>query len=157
MSFLMPHGGRAFIKHILAPGDGAKKFLMFDLYYCCLMAGLDARKLGAKEDLESEVFLNGYPEDYKSQADIVAGLLIDAELDRKAIEPENKTSIEREMTKLVDPTSLTRLSVSGNDLLNLYAAHGFKLLQDYMMSPASLEEFLVAYHGFWHQEVAAAA
>jgi hypothetical protein len=120
------------------------------------MVGIDARKLGIKEDLESEVFLNGYPEDYKGQADIIAGLLIDAELDRKAIEPENKASIEREMTRLVNPTATTRLSDTGNDLLNLYAASGFKLIQDNMMAPASIEEFLVAYYQLWHREATAA-
>jgi hypothetical protein len=123
---------------------------MFDAYYCCLMAGLDARTVGSPEDLESDVFVNGYPDDFKGQADIIAGLLLDAELDRKGIEAEDKASIEREMVKLVDPTSLTRLNGEGNKLLNLYAAAGFALIQDKMMPPATVEEFLIAYHGYWH-------
>jgi hypothetical protein len=90
------------------------------------------------------------------QADIMAGLLFDGELDRKAIDSDDKTSIEHEMIKLINPTSATRLSDDGSQLLNLYAAHGFKLLQDYMMPPATVEEFLVAFHGYWHQESAAA-
>jgi hypothetical protein len=156
MSFVFPKGGRTFFKAIEAPRDGAKKFLMFDAFYCCLLAGFDARRLGVEGDLESDVFLNGYPEDYKGQADIIAGLLIDAELDLKAIDSDDKTSIEHEMIKLINPTSATRLSDDGSQLLNLYAAHGFKLLQDYMMPPATVEEFLVAFHGYWHQESAAA-
>lgn len=155
MSFLFPQGGRTFFKAIEAPRDGAKKFLMFDAFYCCLLVGLDARRLGVEDDLESDVFLNGYPEDYKVQADIIAGMLIDAELDRKDINPGDKNSIENEMIKLVNPTSATRLSEAGNELLNLYAAYGFKLLQDYMMPPATLEEFLVAFHDYWHKEPAA--
>ena len=58
--------------------------------------------------------------------------------------------IEREMVRLLNPTSPTRLSEEGNTLLNLYAAEGFKLIQERMMAPAGLEEFLVAYYGFWH-------
>jgi len=156
MSFVFPRGGRTFFKAIEAPRDGAKKFLMFDAFYCCLLAGLDARRIGDNQDLESDVFINGYPEDYKGQADIIAGLWIDAELDRKAIDPGDKISIEREMIKLINPTSASRLSDEGNELLNLYAAHGFKLTQDYMMPPATLEEFLVAFHSYWHKEVEAA-
>ena len=82
MSFVISQAGRTFFRGIIAP----PKFLMFDAYYCCLMAGLDARKIGSAEDLDSDPFLNGYPDDFKGQADIIAGLLIDAELDRQDIQ-----------------------------------------------------------------------
>jgi hypothetical protein len=130
---------------------------MFDAYYCCLMAGLGARTVGLPEDLEADVFVNGYPDDFKGQADIIAGLLLDAELDRKGIQPEDRASIEREMVKLVDPTSPTRLNGEGNKLLNLYAAAGFALIQEKMMPPATIEEFLIAYHGFWHDPASTSA
>jgi hypothetical protein len=146
MSFILSQAGRSFFRGIIAP----PKFLMFDAYYCCLMAGLNARQVGASEDLDSDPFINSYPDDFKGQGDIIAGLLIDAELDRKGISAEDRTSIEREMVKLVDPTSATRLNSEGNKLLNLYAAAGFTILQGKMMPPSTIEEFLVAYHGFWH-------
>lgn len=150
MSFVLPQGARAFFKLAEAPRDSKTKFIMFDQYYCCLMAGLDARKLGAPEDSESEEFVKGYPDDYKHQADLIAGLLIDAELDRKGIQSEDRASIEREIVTLLDPTSPTRLSAEGNALLNRYAAEGFKLIHDQMLAPANLEDFLVAYHTYWH-------
>lgn len=149
MSFILSQAGRSFFRGIIAP----PKFLMFDAYYCCLMTGLDARIVGEPDDLDTDPFLNGYPDDFKGQADIMAGLLIDAELDRKGISAEDRASIEREMTKLIDPTSVTRLNGDGNKLMNLYAAAGFALLQDRMMPPANVEEFLVAYHGAWHPDV----
>jgi len=130
---------------------------MFDAYYCCLMAGLNARKVGASDELDSDPFINSYPDDFKGQGDIIAGLLIDAELDRKGINAEDRASIEREMVKLVDPTSATRLNNEGNKLLNLYAAAGFSILQDKMMPPSTIEEFLVAYHGFWHVDASDAS
>lgn len=150
MSFIFPKGARDFFKGI--DKQGGQKFIMFDQYYCCLLAGIESRRIGSEEDLEGEPFINAYPEDYRVQADIIAGLLIDAELDRKAIALEDKASIEQEMVKLLNPTSATRLSEEGNRLLNLYAAEGFRLVHDRMMPPAGLEEFLVAYHGFWHGE-----
>jgi len=145
MSFVLHQGARSFFRSLIAP----PKFLMFDAYYCCLMIGLDSRELGSVESLEAEVFINGYPDDFKAQSDIIAGLLLDAELDRKDIQAEDKVSIEREMVKLVDPTSATRLNSEGNKLLNLYAAAGFSKLQEKTMPPNSIEEFLVAYHGYW--------
>lgn len=151
MSFVISQAGRTFFRGIISP----PKFLMFDAYYCCLMAGLDARKIGAPEDLDSDPFLNGYPDDFKGQADIIAGLLIDAELDRKDIQAEDRASIEREMTRLIDPTSATRLNNDGNKLLNLYAAAGLAMIQDKIMPPSTIEEFLVAYHRFWHVDVEA--
>jgi hypothetical protein len=93
-----------------------------------------------------------YPDDFKRQSDIIAGLLVDAELDRKGIQPEDRASIEREMVKIVDPTSPTRLNGEGNKLLNLYAAAGFTLIQDKMMPPTTIEDFLIAYHGYWHDQ-----
>lgn len=152
MSFIFPKGARDFFKGIDKQREGGHKFIMFDQYYCCLLAGVESRRIGSEEDLEGEPFINAYPEDYRSQADIIAGLLIDAELDRKAIASEDKASIEQEMVRLLNPTSPTRLSEEGNRLLNLYAAEGFRLVHDRMMPPASIEEFLVAYHGFWHGE-----
>ena len=80
--------------------------------------------------MDSDPFLNGYPDDFKGQGDIIAGLLIDAELDRKDIQAEDRASIEREMTRLIDPTSATRLNNDGNKLLNLYAAAGLAMIQD---------------------------
>ncbi|MDK1389897.1 hypothetical protein QN224_31685 [Sinorhizobium sp. 8-89] len=145
MSFVLNQAGRIFFRSIIAP----PKFLMFDAYYCCLMAGLDARKVGASEELDAEPFLNEYPNDFKGQADILAGLLIDAELDRKGIREEDRTGIEQQIIKLLDPTSATRLSADGNKLLNQYALAGFALIQERMMPPSSVEEFLVAFHGYW--------
>lgn len=147
MSFILHQGARTFFRAIIAP----PKFLMFDAYYCCLMAGLDARLIGSADELEGEVFVNGYPDDFRAQAEIIAGLLLDAELDRKDIQEMDKSSIEREMVKLIDPTSATRLNIEGNKLLNLYAAAGFRMIQERMLPPANVDEFVVAYHAFWHR------
>jgi hypothetical protein len=33
--------------------------------------------------------------------------------------------------------------------MNLYAAEGFKLIQDRILPPSNLEDFLIAYQQFW--------
>ncbi len=151
VSFVLSNAAREFFKLIERQRDGATKFILFDQYYCCLMVGLDLRRMAEPAELDGEVFLNTYPEDFRGQADIIAGLLIDAELDRKGILPEDKSSIEREMIRLLDPRTPTRLSDDGNDLLNLYAAEGFTAIREKMLRPSGLEEFLIGYHDYWHE------
>lgn len=145
MSFLLGQSGRSFFHSIVSP----TRFRMFDAFYCCLMVGLAAREVGTADDLDAEPFLANYPDDMRAQADLIAGLLIDAELERKQILPDDKEAIEKEMTKLIDPTSTSRLNAEGDKLLNLYAAAGFALLKDKLMPPADLEDFLVAYDRVW--------
>lgn len=142
---------RAFSRSLdRAQRESGPRFMMFDAYYCCLLVGLDEGRHGRSADLEATSFLNsGYPESYRGQAELIAGLLVDAELRRQDILPDDKESIEAEMVRLLDLKSQTRLSGSGDVLLNLYAATGFKKLDDSMPSPSNLEDFLVAYHRLW--------
>lgn len=150
MSFHMPGDARTFFKALIGTREsGATRFLMFDAYYACLMVGLEARKLGAESEVESEVFVAEYPDAYSSQSDIIAGLLIDAELERKGIDASDRASVEDEMIKLLNPASATRLSTNGDRLLDLYAAYGIRQILDKMLPPSNVEEFLVAYRAFW--------
>ncbi len=151
MSFFFPRTARTYFKAIT---DGANelgtRFIMFDPFYCCLMLGLDQRKLGNPDDVEADAFINSYPDHYKPQADIIAGLLIDAELERKEIGVQDRASIEKLMVNLLDQTSATRLSTEGLRLLSQYAAGGFELIQERMVPPGSSSEFVVAYSGCWY-------
>ncbi|TXC72879.1 hypothetical protein FSB78_10470 [Sphingomonas ginsenosidivorax] len=125
------------------------RWLMFDSWYVCMLVGVRARTLGAKDDLEDAEFNPIYPDDYKPQADFIAGLLIDAELDRKGINVADKASVEREMILLLDPQKTTGLSEIGVELLNRYAVAGFAKLDEVMLPPATVEEMLVRYAGVW--------
>lgn len=150
MSFVFPRNARTYFRSVDEARPGAPRFdNMFDEYYLCLMVGLDARRLGTDEDMESDKFYDSYPKDFQSQSDIIAGLLIDAELDRQGINSEDRASIEREMVRLLDPQSPIKLSEDGIRLLNQYAAAGFKIIRDKIIAPHSLEDFLIAYHDLW--------
>lgn len=153
MSFHLPVDARSFFKSLIGTRESsATRFLMFDAYYACLMVGLEARKLGGESEVESEVFVAEYPDAYASQSDIIAGLLIDAELERKGIDAGDRASVEDEMIKLLNPASATRLSAAGDKLLDLYAAYGVRQILDKMLPPASIEDFLVGYRAFWTSE-----
>lgn len=151
MSFQLPKESREYFKHLLKRADGGACFsTLFDLYYFCLMVGLNKRLLGAEAELEGDKFIERYPSDYQNQADVIAGLLIHSELNRKGIEKDDRTSIEQEMLRLLDHQSATRLGEEGARLLNLYAAAGFKEIREEISPPQSLEEFLVLYHRLWN-------
>lgn len=161
MSFVLPlnardffgfEGQKAFAKASEPRRDAAARFLMFDAYYCCVLLGLDGRKLGDENKLEPDKFFDGYPEAFKGQAELMAGLLVDAELSRLQVAPDDRRRIEEEMVRLLDLTSATRLSEGGDRLLNRYAVSGFERLRDAMMQPDNLEEFLVGYHALWNSE-----
>lgn len=158
MSFVLPvnlrtffgfEGARPFARSSGPKRETTTRFLMFDAYYCCLLLGLDERRLGDEAHLEADKFIDGYPETFKGQAELIAGLLVDAELGRLEIGPDDRDDIEREMVRLLDLTSATRLSPAGDHLLNRYAVSGFDRLRDAMLPPDNLEDFLVGYHALW--------
>jgi hypothetical protein len=148
MSFAMPTGMRAFFATITDRGSAATRWIMFDSYYACALLGLHARRLGPDASA-GDVFLQSYPDDYKAQADHMAGLLIDAELDRGRIDLANKASVEAKMIQLLLPGSGTGLSDVGVGLLNRYAVGGFERLEAAMDPPARLEDLLVGYAELW--------
>jgi len=63
-----------------ATKESTPRFLMFDAFYSCLLLGLDGERHGRAEDLETDEFAKVYPEAYRGQAELIAGLLVDAEL-----------------------------------------------------------------------------
>lgn len=160
MSFFLPikvreffgiEDQRTFARSRTAKRDTAGRFLMFDAYYCCMLLGLDQAKLGEENRLEPANFYTGYPEDYKGQVELIAGLLVDAEIRRLSIRPDDREDIERQMVRLLDLTSPSRLSNDGDHLLNLYAVSGFDRMRSAMTECDNLEDFLVGYHRIWEQ------
>lgn len=145
MNFTLPAKARPFFKTVTAP----PKFLMFDSWYMCALVGMRERTLGGKDELEDAYFLVDYPENFRFQADYIAGLLIDAELDRKGIDVEDKASVEKEMILLLDPSRSTGLSEAGVELLNRYSVGGFARLEEAMLPPANVEDLLVKYAEIW--------
>lgn len=158
MSFVLPlnvrtffgfEGQRAFARSRTPKREASVRFLMFDAFYCCMLLGLDQAKLGDESRLESANFFDGYPDPYKGQAELIAGLLVDAEIRRLEIQPDDREDIERQMVYLLDLSSPSRLSNDGDQLLNRYAVSGFDRLRAMMTECDNLEDFLVGYHRIW--------
>lgn len=156
MAFRLPKGVREYHDMVNNRTDGGVKFkYLFDFYYLCLMLGLDKAKIGPKENLESGEFVDDYPDPYKNVSEIVAGLLIDAEMRRKDIAPQDRTRIENLMLGIIDQFSLTGLNQEGLDLLNRYAVTGFEEIHTNITKTSELETFLVHYYQLFNNQVGA--
>ena len=156
MSLRLPNDAKSFFKHIPehASHPQGVRFMDIDKYYACLMLGLRAGELGRKDDIAPNSFLAanaGYPEVYKEAADVIAGLLVDAEIRRNNINVKDRDQIESETVKLLKPRSAMGLSDKGIDLLNRYAARGLEYLksESEVGAPRSLEVFLIDYSRVW--------
>ncbi len=149
MSFRLHKQAPSFFRNLLPSGTGPRFDTQFDIYDHCLMCGLDRRRLGAESDVGEE-FNRDYVQAFQPHAELIAGLLVDAELVRINIELDDMKGVERKMIELLEPASATRLSAIGLGLLNRYAAGGFNVISDaFATPPQSLEDFFVTYQSLW--------
>lgn len=154
MAFKMPKLAAGYFRLIDDNTSGKTKLIMFDQYYFCLMVGFNSRRIATDDKIKSDHFIDYYPNPYSDKVDLIAGLLIDAEMERRAIEPENRDSVQGLILELIDHHSLTRLSGTGIGFLNQYAAHGMDIIVDNIPKTRELEIFLVQYFKLLNPEVA---
>ncbi|WP_394538807.1 hypothetical protein PRJ39_25155 [Lysobacter enzymogenes] len=151
MSFKHHKRAPAFFQKLMPAGGPGRFDTQFDAYYYCLMCGLDRRRLGTEVDVGEE-FVKDYVQTYQPYADLIAGLLVDAELVRISIPLDDVKSVEKKMVDLLEPISTSKLKPEGLALLNRYAAGGFEVISDaFATPPQSLEEFFTTYQGLWPQ------
>jgi hypothetical protein len=145
--FILPDKAIEYFKTVELRKDQGPKFkVMFDVYYLCLMMGLNHRRQGTMDQITKAPFLDYYPEVYRDKSDLIAGLLIDAEMDRKAIEASDRKSVERLMLQLINHMSVSKLSRNGQKILNLYAAGGMNYIHENIPNTQELEVFLIKYY-----------
>ena len=152
MSFRMPKKGDNFAYDKLARLSRGEKRITtdFDIYYAGAILGLCARQRIAPAEYDDEIgreLTRTYPKDRQEQAGTIAGILVEAELSRQSIDPNNAAVILGIIDDYLSSTSPTRLTPDGHRLLDRYAAAGFRLMEERFMSFDYEEEFLVAYLG----------
>jgi hypothetical protein len=153
MPFRLPKATRQFFDEIVTTGSSGRndenKFIWFDAYYLCLLVGLGKAKISPDTDnalLESGEFVDYYPEPYFESRDYIAGLLIATEAERKGIPKDDAVALQKLMLSYVDYESSTRLSKTGHDILNQYAARGIDIIKSAMSAkPFNVEVFLREY------------
>ena len=135
--------------------DSSRELILFDAYYACLLVGTCLSGLGKESDLESNNFIDSYPESFKGSKEFIAGLIVEAELRRRDTEDYSERDFEREIARLLDVNSPTRLSEGeGMAKANLYAAGGFEFIYEKIQpKPVSAQDFLIRFHDRWELEV----
>ena len=139
MSFRMPKKGEAFASSKLARLTSGDKHIIleFDIYYAGAVLGLCARQRIEPDKYDSEIgreLTRSYPKERQEHADTIAGMLIEAELSRQSIDPNNAEIIISTIDDYLSSNSPTRLTQEGHRLLDRYAAAGFRLMEERYMS-----------------------
>ncbi|WP_135556448.1 hypothetical protein [Paenibacillus cymbidii] len=155
MAFKLPKGAADYFRLIKEQPGGVKFKYDFDIYYLCLMVGLAKRKLGDIDRIRPDHFTDSYPGPYADKLYLIAGLLVDAEMDRKKIESHNRDSIQNLILSLIDHEEPTKLSSNGFDFLNRYAAGGLDIISDNISRTRELEAFLVHYYNLLNSDAIA--
>ena len=155
MSFFLPNGLRDFFgfseQRMYARSDrgvlGTGQMILFDAFYASLLVGIAHGRLGKKEDLETQRFIEGYPNEYGPSREFIAALIVDAELRRTGTDGHSDVEFERAISKLLKVDTSTGLSASGLELANLYAAGGFSILHDRLVPrPGGTASFFLRFH-----------
>lgn len=148
-AFFDYRNGRAFssLKYV---NEADKDFILLDAYYASLMVGLMRLKFGKKEDLEESYFIDYYPDSFIPSREYIAGLIVNGALCHLETKDYSKQGLEKTLVRLLDPNSTTRLSKDGLESANLYACHGFAVLEkEFKVKPSSVPDFLIRYNQLW--------
>ncbi len=132
-----------FFKHVVRT-DGrptAPLSTKFDLFYLCLMMGLQTRRTSSPGNAPG--FIDYFVADYKAQEMTVVGLLLCAELERDGVSMDDRPEVKATLARFVGSAGLTD---DGVTRLNEYASGGYDaLVEQYGGVPYSWDEFLPWY------------
>ena len=114
-----------------------------DLFYIFFMTGV---AIGKTEDFGSEKSSStgtghGYTAEYTEKRDLLATILMVSESKKSKF--ENSNEIKDAMGKYISMESSTRLSGSGEDIMNMYAHAGFNHLRETIPNPQDPHIFLI--------------
>ncbi len=122
----------------------------FDAFYFCFVAGIASRrKLSFPQD-ETPELINYFPDGYNGiRAQTLISLFLKTELNELGVamgEKGEKRDVHAAIARLVDYSSLSKLSDEGVSQFNQYAHGGFEALTEWFDDrPRSLETFLRAF------------
>lgn len=147
MAFRLSKKASQWFTHISVKGTGFE--LEFDSYYFCLLAGLKTGRTESLSNSETTEIIQQFPKEYQSNRNLVIALFLHTELKRLGIELSEKTTLNKQLSILVQPNTGTNLSEEGMRLLNQYSFGGFTELQNHFPEPPrTLDNFLVGFYQF---------
>jgi hypothetical protein len=126
----------------------AEKAPMFDEYYLCLMMGLAARKFRSDPGSDTHELPDNFPGEYSTRGRVIVSLFLRRELERCGIDLTERKALHKEISDLVNSSSLSGLSEEGMKQMNAYAHGGYEVLADLFGEenrPRHIETFLPLY------------
>ena len=144
MDFQLRKDARRWFRDIYDP----KRYLLFDLYYFCLMAGFASGRRNTEINSDDvDGFVGYFPGDFQFRGRLLVGALIHTELCRLVIDLDERDDVYGRVAELVDPNSPSYMSNDGVRLMNQYAHGGFDALCEYFGDdrPKSVETFIRKY------------
>lgn len=142
MPFLLRNEAREWFRYVKDEFD-----LNFDMYYLCLLPGLSqGEKQTLSGDKTSEL-VDNFPGSYQSRGRIIVSLFLSRELNELAVDFNNREELHKQVSRLVDSLSPSRLSSEGMSRMNQYSFGGYEVLTEWFDDrPRSLKGFLPHYH-----------
>ena len=146
MGFNFTDAARGYWRKLNDHSKSGKLEILFDLYYLSFIVGCLKKELFEEEKLGTE-FIDAFPESYYDQKEQIIALLISTEIERKGIDPKDRTQIQKTMLNYVKPDSTTRLSKKGETVMKQYAQKGFQIIKDKIPNPFNVDTFIIRYFG----------
>jgi len=144
MGFELSDGAQTYYKQINQRSKSGKFGIQFDFYYLCCILGMLKGKFPQLES--GNELTRTFPAEYYKQRYHIIGLLIDAEIKRTGLDPQNRDNLEKFMLKLVSMENPTHLSDEGEKYLNRYAEGGYQLIVEEIGVIDDYTSFMIKYH-----------
>ncbi|WP_461451637.1 hypothetical protein [Mucilaginibacter sp.] len=146
MAFRISNTARHWFRHLKGkPGTE----IDFDFFYFCFIAGIATEKKDPLPNSETTELIQNFPKDYAPQRNLIIALFLKAELKDMGIDLNERKALNKELSGLLDPNTVTRLSDEGLKLLNYYSHGGFLKIQERIPEePRNLDAFLISYYEF---------
>ena len=119
----------------------------FDAYYLCVLAGLaTSRKAAELPTAQTAELTDDFPGPYRQNGRMIIALFLTRELKLLGVSYAERTTLHREVQRLVNPLSASHLSDDGMREMNKYAWEGLDVLKEWFEDrPRALETFLPEY------------
>jgi len=103
---------------------------MYDYYFCLMLGLVKKRKASDEEMVNSEEFVEYFPEPFGSGKNKIISLFLETELSLLGIDLSNREAVQKILTEYITPNSLTWLTKKGLSEMDKYCAGGFEILRD---------------------------
>lgn len=146
MAFRLANTAKQWFRHLKGkPGTD----IDFDFFYFCFIAGIATGKKDPLPNAETTEIIQHFPKDYLAQRNLIIALFLKAELKDMGIDLEERKALNKQLSVLLDPNNVTKLSDEGLKLLNHYSHGGFLKIQErFPDEPRNLDAFLISYYEF---------